>query len=742
MKPIIIYGIICEKADFLLTYSTYTATLNGFVAQVKIEAQYLNQDVEANEVRFVFPVEEDSAVYSFEANIGNKHLIAKCKDKEVARKEYEKAREAGKMAILLSETSTSGDIFEYRLGNIPAKETVSIHISMFSELSCESDGAVRFHVPFVLNQRYGQLPKDEVYKKEPKPKEFSFNATVNWPSGIEQIKAEDANQKIKVEFKDDKRQALVSLAEKVNFEKDMLFYVYYKNVSKPHAIVEKAESEGKELFGQDVMMVNLFPQLPDFKEQVGQEYVFIVDRSGSMQGNKIESAKQTLLFFLKSLPVECAFNVISFSNSYELLFADSSKQYNEESMAAALKFHSELIASGGTELLRTIRSLSSLTPYKGYFRQVFLMTDGEVYNTKEVIDAVKSQTKESRFFTVGIGSGASTELVKGIARAGHGKAEFVMENDNLNKKVMSLLKLSMQPVVSNVSLVAKSGQEKFSFTPVPKHIPSIFSEERFILYLILDKIEKDLKSVTLTLSGKVGEARFSQDFTVDFDGKNIVDMYVHRLCGRKMVQKLEEDDLGENEGKSKERIIRLATAANLVSKYTAFQAECDIPNAYCEAPIMCRASFSPQKMHKKGSPKMLSMPAPSVFSQRAYCVMKSCDVMEDYTSEESIEPAAAKDTLMYLITLQTFIGIWKLDEHLAGFFHMSLAELQNKKPTVSDEIWGTVLAVVLMRQKFCQQKLEWELIENKAVRWLESQSLGQISLGDLFAAASKLIPKD
>ncbi|CAE1286563.1 unnamed protein product [Acanthosepion pharaonis] len=429
-------------------------------------------------------------------------------------------------------------------------------------------------------------------------------------------------------------------------------------------------------------------------------------------------------------------------------------------MAAALKFHSELIASGGTELLRTIRSLSSLTPYKGYFRQVFLMTDGEVYNTKEVIDAVKSQTKESRFFTVGIGSGASTELVKGIARAGHGKAEFVMENDNLNKKVMSLLKLSMQPVVSNVSLVAKSGQEKFSFTPVPKHMPSIFSEERFILYLILDKVDKDLKSVTLTLSGKVGEARFSQDFTVDFDGKNIVDMYVHRLCSRKMVQQLEEDDLGENEGKNKEGIIRLATAANLVSKYTAFQAECDIPNAYCDVQMMCCASFSLPMV-----PQYFCMQAPgaTAFLGGASQALKSRDVMVDYTSDdedgsensndfmmsmlcdksqESIEPAVAKDTLMYLITLQTFIGSWKLDEHLAGFFHMPLAELQNKKPTVSDEIWGTVLAVVLMRQKFCQQKLEWELIENKAIRWLESQSLGQISLGDLFAAANKLMPKD
>ena len=38
-------------------------------------------------------------------------------------------------------------------------------------------------------------------------------------------------------------------------------------------------------------------------------------------------------------------------------------------------------------------------------------------------------------FTFGIGSGASTALVKGLARAGNGSSEFIKEGERLQGKV-------------------------------------------------------------------------------------------------------------------------------------------------------------------------------------------------------------------------------------------------------------------------------------------------------------------
>lgn len=48
----------------------------------------------------------------------------------------------------------------------------------------------------------------------------------------------------------------------------------------------------------------------------------------------------------------------------------------------------------------------------------------------------------ARCFTFGIGSGASTALVEGLARAGNGSAEFVKEGERLQPKVYTKLFVS------------------------------------------------------------------------------------------------------------------------------------------------------------------------------------------------------------------------------------------------------------------------------------------------------------
>jgi hypothetical protein len=44
-------------------------------------------------------------------------------------------------------------------------------------------------------------------------------------------------------------------------------------------------------------------------------YVFVVDRSGSMSGRRIEITKEAVTLFIQSLPFGSAFDIISFGTS-------------------------------------------------------------------------------------------------------------------------------------------------------------------------------------------------------------------------------------------------------------------------------------------------------------------------------------------------------------------------------------------------------------------------------------------
>ena len=106
-----------------------------------------------------------------------------------------------------------------------------------------------------------------------------------------------------------------------------------------------------------------------------------------------------------------------------------SQPYSDMFVNQAISIISTMTADlGGTEIEAPLRQILKSTVKPGYPKQVFLLTDGEVNNTENVIKLVKDNIHFSRVHAIGVGNGASPALIKGCAEKGKGKHVFIQDN--------------------------------------------------------------------------------------------------------------------------------------------------------------------------------------------------------------------------------------------------------------------------------------------------------------------------
>jgi hypothetical protein len=85
---------------------------------------------------------------------------------------------------------------------------------------------------------------------------------------------------------------------------------------------------------------------------------------------------------------------------------------------------------------------------------VLILTDGQIYQQDRLFDFVrrKAADNSARFFSLGIGEAASHSLIEGIARAGNGFCQSVTEYEELDRKVVRMLKGALTPHIHDFEL--------------------------------------------------------------------------------------------------------------------------------------------------------------------------------------------------------------------------------------------------------------------------------------------------
>eukprot|EP01114_Cavostelium_apophysatum_P015582 TRINITY_DN4275_c0_g1_i1.p1 TRINITY_DN4275_c0_g1~~TRINITY_DN4275_c0_g1_i1.p1 ORF type:complete len:1415 (+),score=245.00 TRINITY_DN4275_c0_g1_i1:68-4312(+) len=531
-----------------------------YCAEVEITQTYLNDKANPLEAVFIFPMDERAAVCGFEAAIGEKRIRGSMRLKQQAQSEYSDSIAMGHGAYLLEQETDS--IFKASIGNIPSGSAVEISIKYVSHLDLHN-GVLEFSLPNTISKQIQNHFSGDGDGEKIANYTFSMVFRAEMRSPILAVKL--CNASFSDEILSGNLFDGTLFYKGVQLPSDIKVNIRVEDPHKMRAWVEQhPEDECK------AIMLAFYPQeqISTPPESVFSEFIFLIDRSGSMSGRRIEDAKATLLHLLDKLPKQNAkFNIVSFGSNFEK-FSKSVVMVSPDNLESARKHVRAMSANlGGTNLLQPMEFIFQQPPTPGYSRQVFVITDGDVSNKDQVLRCVYTQADTTRVFSFGIGSAADANLINGLASAGSGHAEFVKADLELETIVERQLIKSLRPSLTRLQI--DWGDLEVEST-VPNRIPPLFSGERLIVFAFLKRFHRagDCEVKLKGIMGGGKEVCFSAVF--DPSRVNSKGTVIQALAARAMIKELEENFEGKEVPTISQKVTELSLRYCLMSKYTSF----------------------------------------------------------------------------------------------------------------------------------------------------------------------------
>jgi len=541
-----------------------TVTIKDQVATTRVEHVFHNPSGARLEGTFIFPLPGDASIDAFEMDVNGKMTEAELLDAAKARQIYEDIVRSMQDPALLEYTEAG--LLKARV--FPIEPNADKHVTLeYTQLLEADSGVVEYIYPLASRSFQNVRPSKMALKVELAT--TAALANVYCPSHELEIKRHGEHKAV------------------AGYESDQLGDGDLKLYFSP----KKAKGDvGLTLFtfrdgGQDVLgtdagyfMLLASPSV-DAKDRkpVAKDVVFVLDTSGSMQGQKLKQAKKALKFCIENLNDDDRFQIIRFATDAEPMF-DGPVAASEANRAKANGLIDAFKPIGGTAIEEALTK--AIEPAAGDVAQrdagrpyyVIFLTDGKptigqtqtdviVHNA---IERFKAQDKV-RVFCFGIGTTINTKLLDTISEKTRAVTEYVLPDEDIEVKVSRFYTKISEPVLANPALAVS---DAVTLSKVyPKQLPDLFKGDQ----LVVVGRYTGSGDAALTLAGQVnGHAHKVIDERA-FADKSLDHAFLPRLWAtRRIGYLLDEIRLGGESDELKDEVVKLARAFGVVTPYTSY----------------------------------------------------------------------------------------------------------------------------------------------------------------------------
>ncbi|XP_010559938.1 PREDICTED: inter-alpha-trypsin inhibitor heavy chain H4 [Haliaeetus leucocephalus] len=416
-------------------------------AHTVITSKIVNRANESREATFEVELPKTAFITNFSMSIDGKVYPGIIKEKASAQKEYDTAVLRGQSTGLVK---------------ITGRKLEQFHVSV----SIAAASKVTFELTYeeLLKRQLGKF--ELLIKVRPKQlvKHFQIDVHIFEPQGIRFLETDstfmtneltEALTKVQNETKAHILFKPTVDQQKINPELDETllngdFVVRYD--------VKRGATAG------DIQIVNGYfvhyfapHEMPVFPKNV----IFLIDRSGSMAGRKIEQTRAALLKILQDLRPEDHFSFITF-NSRVAEWRSSLLQATAENMANAAGFVQTLSASGGTDINRALLTAVSVLDKakrlpKSSVSMIILLTDGQPTSGESNVEVIQENIQKAvngkyALFCLGFGFDVSYKFLEKMALSNGGIARRIYENADAALQLQGFYQEVATPILRKIEM--------------------------------------------------------------------------------------------------------------------------------------------------------------------------------------------------------------------------------------------------------------------------------------------------